>query len=161
MTSVSNQSPDTAYLCALCILPCEEDNTLNWAKCAASVHANCLIEKGRERATKKVQGASPTWLHEVLFAAGICYFCPKCLPALQFDLLATDNKPNSLINHSKKVASIDNKVDLLLLVLVDSAQPVNPQAQNGQDQNEQNKAKSCYTSVVAAQALTSASARKF
>ena len=84
MTSVSDQSPDTAHLCTLCILPCEEDNTLNRAKCATSVHANCLIKKGREKATKKVQGASPTWLHEVLFATGICYFCPTCLPALQF-----------------------------------------------------------------------------
>ena len=49
---------------------------------------------------------------------------------------------------------------MLLSVLVDSAQPVNPQAQNGQDQNEQNKAKPSYASVAAAQALTSASARK-
>ena len=42
MASVSNQSPDTIHLCALCILPCEEDNTLNCAKCAVSVHAYCL-----------------------------------------------------------------------------------------------------------------------
>ena len=160
MTSVSDQSPDTAHLCTLCILPCEEDNTLNRAKCATSVHANCLIKKDREKATKKVQGASPTWLHEVLFATGICYFCPTCLPALQFDHLATDNRPNSSTDLANKVAWIENKVDLLLSVLVDSAQPVHPQAQNGQDQNEQNKAKSSYASVAAAQALTSASARK-
>ena len=114
------------HLCALCILPCEEDNTLNCAKCAASIHANCLIKKGREKATKKVQGASPTWLHEVLFAAGICFFCPTCLPALQFDHLATDNKFNSSTDLANKVASIDYKVDLLLSVLVDSAQPMNP-----------------------------------
>ena len=115
----------------------------------------------REKATKKVQGASPTWVHEVLFAAGIRYFCPTCLPALQFDHLATDNKPNSLTDLVNKVASIDNKVDLLLSVLVDSAQPVNSQAQNGQDQNEQNRAKLSYANVAAAQAFTSASARKF
>ena len=46
------------------------------------------------------------------------------------------------------------------MVLADSAQPVNPQAQNGQYQNEQNKANPSYASVAAAQALTSASARK-
>ena len=142
------------------ILPCEEDNTLNCTKCATSVHANCLIKKGREKATKKVQGASPLWLHEVLFATGIRYFCPTCLPALQFDHLATDNKPNSSPDLANKVASIDNKVDLLLSVIVDSAQSVNPQAQNGPDQNEQNKAKPSYASVAAAQALTSASALK-
>ena len=96
----------------------------------------------------------------MLFAADIRYFSPTCLPALQFDHLATDNKPNSSTDLANKVASIDNKIDLLLSVLVDSAQPVNPQAQNGQDQNEQNKAKPSYASVAAAQALTSASTRK-
>ena len=160
MASVSNQSPDTAHLCALFILPSEEDNTLNCAKCAASAHANCLIKKGREKATKKVQRVSPTRLHEVLFAADIRYFCPTCLPALQFDYLTTDNKPNLSTDLVNKVASIDNKVDLLLSVLVDSAQPINSQAPNSQDQNEKNKAKPSYAKVAAAQALTNASARK-
>ena len=96
----------------------------------------------------------------MLFAASIRYFCPTYLPALQFDHRAADNKPNSSIDLEKKVASIDNKVDLLFSVLVDSAQPVNPQAQNGQHQNEQNKVKPFYASIAAAQALISASVRK-
>ena len=160
MASVSNQSPDTTHLCARFILPSEEDNTLNCAKCAASAHANCLIKKGREKATKKVQRVSATRLHEELFAADIRYFCPTCLPALQFDYLTTNNKPNLSIDLVNKVASIDNKVDLLLSVLVDSAQPINSQGPNSQDQNEKNKAKPSYAEVAAAQALTNASARK-
>ena len=81
-------------------------------------------------------------------------------PALQLDHLATDNKSNSSTDLANKVALTDSKVDLLLSVLVDSAQPVTPQAQNGQDQNKQNKAKPIYASVAAVQVLTSASARK-
>jgi len=110
-----------APACTLCKDECDDDNAIKCSVCASSVHVHCLIKHGRDKATKKVQGASPTWLHDVLRAAGMRYFCQTCLPT--FDPKArTDSTAvaPSLTDLSTKVSALDSKVDLILSSLLDS-----------------------------------------
>ena len=53
-----------------------DTDALTCASCTASVHASCFVKHGRDKSAKKIQEAAPIWLHDVLHAAGVRYFCP-------------------------------------------------------------------------------------
>ena len=92
--------------------------------CATSyIHDNCLIKLGREKSAKKVQGAAPAWLRDVLHCAGMRYFCPSCNSSLEHTQGQPTTDQNVVITTlNEKIAAIDNKVDLLLSTLVESVQ---------------------------------------
>jgi hypothetical protein len=115
-----------AHLCNTCHDVCDSDNAICCAACTSSfIHDNCLIKSGRDKSAKKVQGAAPTWLREVLHNAGIRYFCSSCIPNLDFihAKASTQHSPQKIVELEAKINAIDNKVDLLLSTLVESAQP--------------------------------------
>ena len=73
-----------------------DTDALLCTSCTAYVHASCLVKHGRDKSAKKIQGAAPVWLHDVLHAAGLRYFCPTCLPNLACDATSkTDRLPSS------------------------------------------------------------------
>ena len=142
-----------AHLCVACKETCDEDNSLECTVCLASIHAHCLIKHGREKSTKKIQGNAPAWLHEVLNAAGIRYFCPTCLPS--FCLPSSDDKPTATNDQSvrindltSKVTALDNKIDLLLSTMLDSSQSAEPGAPD--TITSITKAKPSFAEIVAA-----------
>jgi hypothetical protein len=94
--------------------------------CTSSfIHDNCLIKTGRDKSAKKVQGAAPTWLRDVIHHAGIRYFCPSCILGLDFARAKSPAQqgPQKTAELEARLNAIDNKVDLLLSTLVESAQP--------------------------------------
>jgi hypothetical protein len=130
--------PPAAHLCIMCKDSCDDDNALKCATCSSYVHAQCLVKHGRDKSVKKIQGAAPTWLHDVLQAAGIRYFCPTCLPLLTNK--PTDAKQRSdLTDFANKMDAIDNKVDLLLSALVDTSQSTEASGTTVKDGAKSNK----------------------
>ena len=151
---VASSAPEAAHLCNTCHDSCDSDNAVCCAACTSSfIHDNCLIKIGRDKSAKKVQGAAPIWLRDVLHHAGIRYFCPSCILGLDFARakLSTHQDPQKIAELEAKVNAIDNKVDLLLSTLVESAQPTIDAAVTSDQTNSSMKP---LYSKIAAQAPT-------
>ena len=151
---VASPAPEAAHLCNTCHDSCDSDNAVCCAACTSSfIHDNCLIKIGRDKSAKKVQGAAPIWLRDVLHHAGIRYFYPSCILGLDFARakLSTHQDPQKIAELEAKVNAIDNKVDLLLSTLVESAQPTIDTAVTSDQTNSSMKP---LYSKIAAQAPT-------
>ena len=103
---------------------CYDDNALCCTICATSYfHDTSLIKLGRYKSAKKIQGAAPAWLREVQYCVGMRYFCPNCITSLDHTYAKPNDEQDAVITAlNVKVTAIDNKVDLLLSTLTDSAQ---------------------------------------
>ena len=151
---VASPAPEAAHLCNTCHDSCDSDNAVCCAACTSSfIHDNCLIKIGRDKSAKKVQGAAPIWLRDVLHHARIRYFFPSCILGLDFARakLSTLQDPQKIAELEAKVNAIDNKVDLLLSTLVESAQPTIDAAVTSDQTNSSMKP---LYSKIAAQAPT-------
>ena len=87
-----------AHLCNFCHESCDDGNALCCAKCATSyIHDNCLIKLGRDKSSKKIQGAALAWLREVLHCVGMRYFCPNCITSLEHTYVKSIAEQNAVI----------------------------------------------------------------
>ena len=113
-----------AHLCNVYHESCDDDNALCCTTCATSyIHDNCLIKLGCDKSAKKIHGAAPAWLREVLHCDGMLYFCRNCVTILEHTHAKSITEEDTVITAlNVKVTAIDNKVDLLLSTRVDSAQ---------------------------------------
>ena len=108
--------PNVNHACQFCNENCVGDdlNCIKCHSCEVPAHTLCLIKFAREKSAKKFQGAAPTWLHDLLHAAGLRFYCQVCRNKSPSAPSAASSNTQSSLN------CIESKIDLLIAGLLES-----------------------------------------
>ena len=106
---------------------CNDLNCIKCHSCGVPIHTLCLIKFARDKSAKKFQRAAPSWLYDLLHAAGLRFYCLVCQVTSQATVsrssthTAPPSEPN---NMQSSIKCIESKIDLLISGLLD--QPASP-----------------------------------
>ena len=127
-------SPSVSDVCQFCMesCACDDLNCIKCHSCGVPTHTLCLIKFARDKSAKKFQGAAPSWLYDLLHAAGLRFYCQVCQVTSQTTVSCSSTHtapPTKPKNMQSSINCIESKIDLLFSGLLD--QPASPIANLG------------------------------
>ena len=151
-------SPSVSDVCQFCMesCACDDLNCIKCNSCGFPTHTLCLIKFAKDKSAKKFQGAATSWLHDLLYAAGLCFYCQVCQVTSQATVSCSSTHtapPTEPNNMQSSINCIESKIDLLIPGLLAGASQEDKNAPQlsdkslGDSNSKTDKAKS-YSDVI-------------